>query len=102
MILNRQNQDIKNKADEAADFLKGLANPHRLNILCQLVEGEKNVTELITATNLPQTSVSQHLAKLRKEGIIDYRRDHRSLYYSISHDAVLKIMMILYESFCNK
>lgn len=95
-------QEMNNKADQAANFLKGLANSHRLLILCQLVEGEKNVSELIEATGIAQTSMSQHLSKLKSEGIVDFRRDHRLLFYSISNDAVYQIMAVLYETFCKK
>lgn len=95
-------EDIKNNAERAAGFLKGIANPHRLLILCQLVEGEKSVSELIEATGLAQTSMSQHLAKLRQEGIVTYRRDHRILYYTIQSDIVVKIMTVMYEEFCKK
>ena len=77
-----------------------LANEHRLLVLCQLLEGERNVTSLIEATNIPQTSMSQHLAKLKKEGIVDFRRDHRALYYFIKDPAVIEIMKVLYERFC--
>lgn len=90
------------KADEAAGFLKGLANAHRLMILCQLAEGEKSVSELIEATGIAQTSMSQHLGKLKAEGIVDFRRDHRILYYRIAHEAVMTIMGTLYESFCKE
>ena len=93
---------MKDKADEAAGFLKGLANPQRLMILCQLAEGEKSVSALIAATGIAQTSMSQHLNKLKDEGIVDFRRDHRTLYYRIAHDAVLKIMQTLYDSFCKE
>lgn len=92
----------KDKADRAAGFLKGLANPDRLMILCQLAEGEKSVGALIEATGIAQTSMSQHLAKLKAEGIVDFRRDHRTLYYRISHEAALTIMRTLYDSFCKE
>lgn len=87
---------------KAANFLKGIASQHRLLILCQLAEGEKSVTELIEATAMPQTSMSQHLSKLKEEEIVSFRRDHRTLYYSINNDAVLKIMDVLYHEFCEK
>lgn len=89
-------------AFKAANFLKGIASQHRLLILCQLAEGEKSVTELIEATAMPQTSMSQHLSKLKEEKIVSFRRDHRTLYYSIDNDAVLKIMDVLYNEFCEK
>ncbi len=91
---------IAGKADNAAEFLSGLANTHRLLILCELANGERNVSALIEATGIAQTSMSQHLAKLKKEGIVDFRREHRMLYYFVADPAVLQIMSILYEKFC--
>ena len=93
-------EEIKNKAHAASNFLKGLANPHRLLILCELAQGERTVTQLIEASGLAQTSMSQHLKKLKSEGIIEYRRDHRTLYYRIIHPHVQDIMDVLYEAFC--
>lgn len=93
-------QAMEKKAGKASAFLSGLANEHRLLVLCHLLEGEQNVTSLIEATNIPQTSMSQHLAKLKKEGIVDFRRDHRTLYYFIKDPAVAEIMKVLYERFC--
>lgn len=90
------------KADTAADFLKGLANPDRLLILCALSQGERNVTDLIEATGIAQSSMSQHLAKLKLEGIVAARRDHRNLYYAIAHPAARGVMKVLYEHFCKK
>ena len=92
--------DMQDKADHVANFVKGFASPHRLMILCALIEGEKNVTQLIAETGIAQTSVSQHLNKLKKEGIVDYRRDHRILNYYIVHDAAHDLMQVLYAHFC--
>ena len=91
---------MQEKAEDVAEFMKCFGSPHRLMILCQLVEGEKNVTEMIKATGIAQTSMSQHLNKLRQEGLIDYRRDHRVLYYSICDKNVMKVMSVLHEAFC--
>lgn len=88
--------------EKAASFLSGLASPHRLRILCQLVDGEKTVTDLILATGIPQTSMSQHLAKLKDEGIVTYRRDHRMLYYTICNQTALEIMQLLYANYCQQ
>ena len=93
-------KDMEEKSKEAAKFLSGMANQHRLMILCQLVNGEKSVTELIEATGLAQTSMSQHLSKLKSEGIVTFRRDHRTLYYRIDNDVVLNIMNLLHGEFC--
>jgi DNA-binding transcriptional ArsR family regulator len=93
-------KEMEKNALEAANFLKGLASTHRLLILCNLVEGEKSVSELIDATSMPQTSMSQHLSKLKEEKIVSFRRDHRTLYYSISHDAALEVLEVLHKHFC--
>lgn len=92
---------MEENADAVADFLKAMANPLRLLILCKLAEGEKNVTELIEATAIAQTSISQHLKKLKDEGLVEYRRDHRTLFYRIEHPVANQIMAVLYEYFCN-
>ncbi len=94
--------DLHEKAGKVADFLKGLGSPHRLMVLCELAKGERSVTELMEATGLAQTSMSQHLTKLKKENIVSFRRDHRTLYYSISHEAAQDIMQVLYKHFCNE
>lgn len=95
-------KNMQDNAEVAARFLKGIASPHRLLILCKLASGEKNVTELIEATGLAQTSMSQHLSKLKEENIVTFRRDHRTLFYAINSDAVLKIMDVLYHEFCEE
>jgi len=96
------NQEMPARADVVSNFLKGLANPHRLLILCELVNGEKSVTDLINATGIAQTSMSQHLNKLKEEGILSYRREHRLLFYKIEHPAVIEVMAVLYSHFCAK
>jgi DNA-binding transcriptional ArsR family regulator len=88
------------KAEGVAGFLKGLASPQRLMILCRLADGEKHVGALIEATGIAQTSMSQHLARLKDEGIVAVRREHRTLYYRIEHPAVLELMQTLYRHFC--
>jgi len=88
------------KAEGVAGFLKGLANPHRLLTLCALSKGERSVGELIAETGIAQTSMSQHLAKLKAEGIVDFRREHRTLHYFIAHPAVMELMAVLYAHFC--
>lgn len=94
--------EMAGKAETVSDFLKGLANPHRLLILCALAEGESSVGDLIARTGIAQTSMSQHLTKLKAEGIVTYRREHRTLHYAIAHPAVMQIMAALYEHFCRK
>lgn len=87
---------------DAAEFLKSLASPHRLRLLCLLVEGEKNVSELVKLSGLPQSSVSQHLKKLKDEGIVDFTRQHRILNYRIADKDAARIFVILHNRFCSK
>jgi ArsR family transcriptional regulator len=95
-------KEMRKKAARVSDFLKGLASPQRLLILCHLADGEKSVSELIKATGIAQTSMSQHLSKLKEENIISFRREHRTLYYSISHEAAKRVMDVLYNYFCKE
>jgi ArsR family transcriptional regulator, virulence genes transcriptional regulator len=93
-------EDMREKAPLAAAFLKGLASPQRLAILCRLAPGEACVTDLIAATGIAPTSMSQHLARLKEEGIVAVRRDHRTLFYRIDHPATLAVMTVLHDHFC--
>jgi DNA-binding transcriptional ArsR family regulator len=95
-------QNFTETSTYAANFLKSLASPHRLTLLCLLVEREMNVGELVQASNLQQSSVSQHLKILKEEGIIDYVRRHRVLTYRIIDKDAAKIFLILHNRFCPK
>lgn len=92
--------EMGEKAEAVAGFLKGLANPQRLAILCRLAAGEQSVGALVAATGIAQTSMSQHLARLRDQRIVAVRRDHRTLYYRIDHPATVELMQALYRHFC--
>ena len=70
-------------ADEASALLKALANRHRLIIICQLSEKERSVGELAALLNIRDLTVSQHLALLRKDGLVTARRDGQTIWYSI-------------------
>lgn len=94
-------QELKENIQEAASFLKGLASEHRLSILCVLAGGECCVSDLQAETGLPQTSVSQHLVKLKDEGIVDFRREHRTLYYYICDETAKKILKVLCLDFAS-
>ena len=82
-------------ATDVAAMLKLLANPQRLVLLCRLREGEASVTELIDLCGLSQSSVSQHLAKMREGGILQTRRDAQTIYYSSSAESVMKVLETL-------
>ena len=92
--------DMADGAVAASRYLRALANPSRLMLLCELHCGEKSVGELEAALNLSQAYVSQQLAKLRAEGLVTGRRDGRVVYYQVSDTKVRPIIQLLYRQFC--
>lgn len=92
--------EMAEHAEEAAQFLKVMANPHRLMILCHLLDGEMSVGELNTHLPLSQSALSQHLAVLRNSAMVTTRRDQQVIFYSLSSDEVRAIMGELYQQFC--
>lgn len=91
---------MREHAGEAAGFLRLMANPNRLMILCHLVSGEYSVGELNDQMDLSQSALSQHLAILRKKGLVKTRRDQQTINYSLANPAVTAIMSELYNQFC--
>lgn len=91
---------MKSAAKDASDLLKALANETRLMILCQLVEGEKSVGELAEALDIAQSPLSQHLARLRRDGLVETRREAQTIYYRLAGEAAPKVLQTLYEQFC--
>ncbi len=93
-------EQLKENGIQASQLLKSLANPDRLMLLCQLVQGEACVSELETLTGITQPSLSQQLGILRDKGLVTTRREGRLIYYSIDSDDALAVMQVLYEQFC--
>lgn len=88
-------------AGKAEAMLKLLANRHRLMILCSLVDGSKNVSELIEITNLSQSSLSQHLARLRQDNMVHTNRKGQNIYYSLSDPKISALLSTLYLIYCH-
>jgi DNA-binding transcriptional ArsR family regulator len=92
---------LEDKAAEAAEFLKLLANSHRLLILCRLlIEREMSVGELVEAVGLGQSALSQHLAKMREEGIVATRRDAQTVFYRIADKNVARVLALMKDIYC--
>jgi DNA-binding transcriptional ArsR family regulator len=91
---------MKAAADRASELLKALSNRHRLLIVCQLIDGERSVGELAGFLGLRDSTVSQHLALLRKDGLVSARRDAQTIYYSIASDPARDILTTLYRVYC--
>ena len=87
-------------ADRATDLLKALANRHRLLIICQLVEGERSVGYLAECLGIRGSTVSQHLALLRKDGLVAARRDAQTVYYSVASTPARQVLAALYRVYC--
>lgn len=87
-------------ADLASALLKALANRHRLMIVCQLNGGERSVGDLAASLAIRDSNVSQHLALLRRDGIVSARRDGQTIWYSIASAPARQIVETLYQSYC--
>lgn len=87
-------------ADRATDLLKTLANRHRLLIICQLIDGERSVGELARFLGARDSTVSQHLALLRKDGLVAARREAQTIYYSIASEPARELLGALYRVYC--
>lgn len=94
--------EMQKNAVEAASFLKLLSNPSRLLVLCQLVDGERSVGELETYLDISQSALSQHLARLRAEGLVSTRKDGQTVNYAIKDAKVLKVLELIYAMYCRK
>lgn len=87
-------------AGDACDLLKALANRHRLLIVCQLINGERSVGDLAQMLDVRDSTMSQHLALLRKDGIVIARRDGQTIWYSIADGPARDILEALYKTYC--
>ena len=92
-------KNIERRASEVTKLLKAMANKNRLIILCALCKGEKCVGELEVISGLSQSALSQHLAKLRHDGLVKTRRDAQTIYYSTDHPGIKGLMKALCENY---
>lgn len=93
---------IMANARRATDFLKALSHEGRLLILCHLASGEKSVTDLERLLSQRQAAVSQQLARLRLEGLVEPRREGKAIYYRLADGRVQRMIELVYEMFCEE
>jgi DNA-binding transcriptional ArsR family regulator len=93
-------EQMSEAADKASALMRTLGHKGRLLILCQLASGEKSVGELSDSLDIPQSPLSQHLSRMRKEGLVKTRRQAQSIYYSLKADEAGKIIECLYNLYC--
>lgn len=91
---------VEHNIERAACLLKALSNERRLAIACALYRGEKSVRSLGEIVGLGQSALSQHLARLREEGLVTTRRDAQSVYYSLANENVHRVLHTLHDIFC--
>ena len=88
------------QVETVSEILKSIAHPTRMKILCFLIEGEKNVTEIENRFGSTISNISQHLTVLRKAGIIARRKESNFMYYSLKDQGIQKFMETLKNTFC--
>jgi DNA-binding transcriptional ArsR family regulator len=93
---------LARQAGEAARLLKMLGNEKRLLILCFLAaRGEMTVGELVRVVKLSQSALSQHLGKLRADGLVAFRRDSQTLHYRVADISALRVLQLLKQIYCD-
>lgn len=94
-------EDMDAHAGDAARLLKALSNEKRLMILCLLVDAERSVGEINARIDLSQSALSQHLAVLREEGLVNTRREAQTIRYSIADGPAKRIIATLHSIYCD-
>lgn len=93
-------QEFEYKAGSAAGLLKSLGSRPRLMLLCHLSDGEKSVGRLAELTGLRMAAVSQNLAVLRAERVVDMKREGTTIHYRLADPVVKKLIKVLYAAYC--
>ena len=91
---------LREHAGRAAALLRALSNENRLMILCLLIEGERSVGELNAALPLSQSALSQHLALLREEGLVETRREAQTVFYAVTSEPAREVISTLHAVYC--
>jgi len=94
-------EQMKEHASDAAQLLKALANENRLMVLCTLAEGEQSVGQLNARIALSQSALSQHLAVLRRDGLVATRRESQTIWYSLAEGPAAKVIGLLHAMYCD-
>lgn len=93
-------QRMASAAQKASELMKTLGHKDRLMVLCHLSSGEKSVGELASLLEIPQSPLSQHLARMRKEDLVVTRREAQTIYYSIASDEAAAMVTLMHDLYC--
>ncbi len=88
-------------AGKASELMKTLGHKDRLMVLCHLSSGEKSVGELARLLEIPQSPLSQHLARMRKEQLVTTRREAQTIYYSIASREAAHVVQLMHDLYCS-
>ena len=88
-------------AADAAGLMKALGNESRLMILCTLAGGERSVGELNEIVPLSQSALSQQLARLRQQGLVETRRESQTIFYSLTPGPADRVINLLHDIYCS-
>ncbi len=100
MAVKIDTRAMQEQASKASSVLSALSNEKRLVILCQLVDCERSVNDLTELLDAPQSTIYQHLGVLRREGLVQTRRDAQTLYYSLAGNEARAILETLQALYC--
>lgn len=88
------------QSEAAAELLKAIANAQRLRILCMLIEGEMNVSQLNQRLSLSQSALSQHLAVLREKNLVSFQKNAQTVIYRVVEGPATAIIQTLHDTYC--
>ena len=99
-VISPSIDEMRTHAADAAGLMKALGNESRLMILCTLVDGERSVSELNAVIPLSQSALSQQLARLRSQGLVETRRESQTIFYSLAPGPADKVIHVLHDLYC--
>jgi DNA-binding transcriptional ArsR family regulator len=101
LALAPDTADMVENAGAAADFLKKLAHPSRLMVVCALVDGERSVRDLEDTLGIRQPGLSQQIAELREAGFVTGRKESKNMFYRLADARISDFVSLLHEMFCS-
>jgi ArsR family transcriptional regulator len=93
---------MRKNATAAAGLLRAISHKARLLVLCELANGERSAGELVEHSGLSQSALSQHLAKLREQGLVATRRQAQVIFYRIADQRARRVLRVLHDLYCRK
>jgi ArsR family transcriptional regulator len=93
---------MRKSATQAAGLLRAISHQARLLVLCELANGERSAGQLVERSGLSQSALSQHLAKLREEGLVATRREAQVIHYRIADPRAQRVLQVLHDIYCRK